>query len=178
MLPKPLNQALPLPGRGLPLFQLENGERSMKTALPSYQQLQRQPFPLPARHDGGARRGTAGHSGAHRFPPTTISSISSISSAVLASRPGHCCLAPPSICRHPLLTPPSPCDMNSNTCFALPGHPRLAPPRLYPFLVCLTSRAHCQPSALSCELEPVGRSSVCLLHDLFAACDSGLSLLL
>lgn len=40
----------------------------MKTALPSYQQLQRQPFPLPARHDGGARRGTAGHSGARRFP--------------------------------------------------------------------------------------------------------------
>lgn len=117
------------------------------------------------------RRGTAGHGA---FPTT----ISSISSAVLASRPGHCCSAPPSICRHPRLTPPSPCDMNSNTCFALPGHPRLAPPRLYPFLVCLTSRAHCQPSALSCELEPVGRSSVCLLHDLFAACDSGLPLLL
>lgn len=66
MLPKPLNQALPLPGRGLPLFQLENGERSTKTALPSYQQLQRQPFPLPARHDGGAQRGTAGHGGAQR----------------------------------------------------------------------------------------------------------------
>lgn len=63
---KPLNQALPLPGRGLPLFQLENGERSMKTALPSYQQLQRQPFPLPARHDGGAWRGTAGHGGARQ----------------------------------------------------------------------------------------------------------------
>lgn len=137
MLPKPLNQALPLPGRGLPLFQLENGERSMKTALPSYQQLQRQPFPLPARHDGGARRGTAGHSGAQRGTPLSPTTISSISSAVLASRPGHCCSAPPSICRHPLLTPPSPCDMNSNTCFALPGHPRLAPPRLYPFFVSL-----------------------------------------
>lgn len=134
--------------------------------------------PVTTAGHSGARRGTAGHSGAQRGTPLSPTTISSISSAVLASRPGHCCLAPPSICRHPLLTPPSPCDMNSNTCFALPGHPRLAPPRLYPFLVCLTSRAHCQPSALSCELEPVGRSSVCLLHDLLAACDSGLPLLL